>query len=110
MRLFRCGMGHALGSEMGYSAEEKCVEGGKNCDYAHDGTMVARKSLDLLDLSEFEQAHAVAASRRVHCFIPETAQFELRRSSRSAAVGSGAVIGASGLRCCAVRSGWLRRP
>jgi hypothetical protein len=80
---------------MGYSTEEKCVEGGKNRDYAHDGTAVARKSLDLLDLLEFEQAHAAAASRRVHCFIPETAQFELRRSSRSAAVGSGAVIGAS---------------
>ena len=28
-------------------------EGGKNCDHAHDGMAVARKSLDFLDFSEF---------------------------------------------------------
>jgi hypothetical protein len=32
---------------------EQGNEGGKNCDHAHDGTAVARKSLHLLDLSEF---------------------------------------------------------
>ena len=32
---------------------EQGNEGGKNCDHAHDGTAVARKFLDLLDLSEF---------------------------------------------------------
>ena len=32
---------------------EQGNEGGKNCDHAHDGTAVTRKSLDFLDLSEF---------------------------------------------------------
>jgi hypothetical protein len=36
-------------------------EGGKNCDHAHDGMAVARKSLDCLDLSEFKQAQVPRA-------------------------------------------------
>jgi hypothetical protein len=32
---------------------EQGNEGGTNCDHAHDGTAVARRSLHLLGLSEF---------------------------------------------------------
>ena len=36
-----------------HTEREQGNEGGKNCDHAHDGMAVARKSLDFLDLSEF---------------------------------------------------------
>ena len=41
---------------------EQGNQGGKNCDHAHDGMAVARKSLAFLNFQGFEQPQLVFAS------------------------------------------------
>jgi hypothetical protein len=46
----RCSIYHGQGPK---ARKLQGNEAGKNCDHAHDGMAVARKSLDFLGLSEF---------------------------------------------------------